>query len=110
MTESELSIRQNLKNKNEDCYPIKVYFYDGTSEPEIVAKIKDKESLMESNFANTEYLKLKNYYVDPTTKDFQRENIRRYGLSMNKNLEEFNKDNVVHHSTQHITQNKIMKR
>lgn len=110
MTEEKLSMRQNFKNKNEDLYPIKVYFYDGTSNPEIVAKIKDKESLMESNFASSEYLKLKNYYVDPKIKDFQRENIRRYGLPMNKNLEKFNKDNVVHNSTQHITQTKIMKR
>lgn len=59
MAEEKLSIRQNFKNKNEDHYPIKVYFYDGTSNPEIVAKIKDKEKFNEIKFCEFRVFEIK---------------------------------------------------
>ncbi|USI64633.1 hypothetical protein LMK05_07230 [Lactococcus petauri] len=87
---NEEKLEKVSKEINE--YKHEIYFYDGTDEPQLVAKVKDDESLLDAPIlGNPERRQARNYFLNPTPENLQDANINKFGIPKKEHLDMFTK-------------------
>lgn len=98
--------KDKITDEKSENYKHDIYFYDGSGEPELVARVKDDESLAEAPIlGNKERRKDRNYYLNPTPSELKKINLSKFGLSEDKNLESFTKKYLEKHKGIEIIKN-----